>query len=171
MRILIFSDNHRNRARLFDIMNEEAPYDHIISLGDSEMSEAELQSMGIIGVKGNYPFEPNFPNILLLQFEAFTFFIAHGHTYQVKSGLSRIYQEGKNRGADVVLFGHTHQSMLEDTGDVILCNPGSLAYPKDGSMGSYAVIEVKLHQIKIEVKEYPSLKTIQSIQIRKRSIL
>lgn len=171
MRVLVFSDNHRNRARLLDIMNEEKPYDHVISLGDSEMSEAELQSMGIIGVKGNYPFEPNFPNVLLLHFGAFSFFIAHGHTYQVKSGLSRIYQEAKSRQADVVLFGHTHQNLLEDTGDLILCNPGSLAYPKDGFMGSYAVIEIQLHQLKIEIKEYPSLSIIKSIQIRKRSSL
>ena len=58
MRILIFSDNHGDNENIARIINKNQPLDRIVSLGDSEMREEELSQMGIIGVKGNFPFEP-----------------------------------------------------------------------------------------------------------------
>ena len=41
---------------------------------------------------------------------------------------------------DIGLFGHTHIKLLHENDGVILCNPGSLGKPRDGSPG-YAVLE------------------------------
>ncbi|HAC22375.1 MAG TPA: phosphodiesterase, partial [Porphyromonadaceae bacterium] len=42
---------------------------------------------------------------------------------------------------DVMLFGHTHLWMLEEKDEVLCCNPGSIALPKEGRPATFALIE------------------------------
>lgn len=53
-------------------------------------------------------------------------FMAHGHTYGVKLGLGRLLAAGRRRGADIVLFGHTHAPRCIHEGGMLVINPGSV---------------------------------------------
>ena len=86
MKLLIFSDNHREKTALESILLLHKDSERFISLGDSEMSETELSNLNVFGVKGNYPFEPKFPDELTFEFDGWRFFLTHGHKYNVKNG-------------------------------------------------------------------------------------
>lgn len=153
MKLVVFSDNHRDKEVVNWIVNHNLDADRIISLGDSEMKEHELSGMGIFGVKGNYPFEPDFPNELVMEFEDIRFFITHGHRYFVKTGFYNIQSALESRNCDVALFGHTHQAIIEKIDHRLLLNPGSTTHPKLGAFKTYMIIEVIKRIITIEIRE------------------
>jgi len=47
---------------------------------------------------------------------------------------------GRSRGADVVVFGHSHRPTVVETDDVTLLNPGSHADPR-GNQPGFATLE------------------------------
>ena len=55
-------------------------------------------------------------------------FMCHGHKYGVKYGYNSIYYRGKEVGADIVLFGHSHLPIIEEYDGLILMNPGSISH-------------------------------------------
>ena len=61
--------------------------------------------------------------------------MTHGHGRTLKS----MATTGKAKGVQLVLFGHTHRTCEERIGDVTLVNPGSIALPRDGRYGTYAL--------------------------------
>jgi predicted phosphodiesterase len=67
--------------------------------------------------------------------------MTHGHDYSVKFTLSRLCAEANKKGADIVLFGHTHQRYErylpagETEYGVALSKPMYLFNP--GSIGGY----------------------------------
>jgi putative phosphoesterase len=151
MKLLVFSDNHKDVLSVDWMLLAHRDADRIISLGDSEMTEAALSSRNIFGVRGNYPFEPDFPDELVFEFEGHKTFITHGHHFYVKTGLYSLLQEARSRGCDLVLFGHTHQYLAAEEDGVILVNPGSTSYPKAANRRTYAVITVTKPRIKVEI--------------------
>lgn len=61
-------------------------------------------------------------------------FATHGHHYNENS--LPMLQKG-----DILLHGHTHIPVLEDRGDYILANPGSVTLPKQNSVRGYLLLE------------------------------
>ena len=61
-------------------------------------------------------------------------FATHGHHYNENS--VPMLQKG-----DILLHGHTHIPVLEDRGDYILANPGSVTLPKQNSVRGYLLLE------------------------------
>lgn len=153
MKLVVFSDNHRDKDVVDWIVKHNQYADRIISLGDSEMKEHELSSLGIFGVKGNYPFEPDFPHDLILEFEDLRFLITHGHRYFVKTGLYQLKSALETKNCDVALFGHTHQAMIEKEDYRLFINPGSTTHPKQGIEKTYMIIDVDKRRISIELRE------------------
>lgn len=153
MKLVVFSDNHRNKDVVEWIVTTNQDADRIISLGDSEMKEHELSSMGIFGVKGNYPFEPDFPLDLIMTFENIRFLITHGHRYFVKTGLYNIKTAMIANDCDVALFGHTHQALILLEDDLLFLNPGSTTSPKLLINKSYMVITIEDLKISVELRE------------------
>ena len=43
----------------------------------------------------------------------FKVWLTHGHNYYVSMGTEFIREEARSRGADIVMFGHTHRPCLE----------------------------------------------------------
>lgn len=76
----------------------------------------------------------------------------HGHLFGVKSGYERIAEYAADRGADVVLFGHTHYKTLRHGTPFspALFNPGSLR-----DTHSYGVITITDGQCSFEWKQVP----------------
>lgn len=65
----------------------------------------------------------NLPDEKIIFIEDFCAMITHGHAYGVSMGYQNIRNEGRVRGVDAVMFGHTHRPLLEEDDDLILLNP------------------------------------------------
>ncbi|MDD3113181.1 MAG: YfcE family phosphodiesterase [Candidatus Izemoplasmatales bacterium] len=163
MKILIFSDNHRNRDVIQHMLQQQLPVDHIFSLGDSEMSETELSALNIIGVRGNYPFEPKFPDELVMDFSSVKILFTHGHTYHVKSGRHLLYQAAYYRQCQIAFYGHTHAYRIDEFPEAVLVNPGSLAFPRVGMCRSYALLTIRPTEFQIELVSLDTGECLESM--------
>ena len=63
-------------------------------------------------------------------------------THRRDGGEMGLAMFGRSRGADVVVFGHSHRPTVVETDDVILLNPGSHADPR-GNRPGFAVLEAR----------------------------
>ena len=129
MKVLIVSDTHGRHAGIEEAIEREYPFQKLIHLGDAEGYEEyieELAKCPIEIVAGNNDFFSNLPDEKIIFIEDFCAMI----------------NEGRVRGMDAVMFGHTHRPLLEEDDDLILLNPGSLSYPRQkGRQRSYIVME------------------------------
>ncbi len=164
-RILIFSDNHRDRKILNMILSFPPKPDFLFSLGDSEMPEHELSNLGIVGVRGNYPFEPDYPADLVLCFSGIRFLFTHGHNYHVKTGTGILLEKAISEDINVVFYGHTHLAKIEYRDDVLLVNPGALAYAKGPYGKTYALAELDEGRINVMIKNAMNGETILEKQV------
>ncbi len=117
-----------------DLPREYAPKEVI-----SMLNEAREQ---LLCVRGNCDAEvdqmvlqfPVLADSMILYLEGHMVFATHGHVY---------YEEKLpplKRG-DILLHGHTHVQAMEDRGDYIYLNPGSVSIPKNGNENSYMIYE------------------------------
>lgn len=145
MRILIVSDTHRRQENLEWVLEQEAPIDLLIHLGDVEGCEDEIVAMAECPVEmiaGNNDFFSDLEREKELKLGKYRVLITHGHYYYVSTGITEIKKEAEARGYDIVMFGHTHRPML-NYGKVITLNPGSLSYPRqEGHRPSYIMMEI-----------------------------
>lgn len=59
------------------------------------------------------------------------FFLTHGHIYN---------EDRLPKGRfDCLFYGHTHRWKLERTEHTAVCNTGSITFPKDGNMPTFAI--------------------------------
>lgn len=145
MKVIIASDTHGRDENLEMIMEQEAPVDALIHCGDGEGHEGYIAAMAgcpIYMVRGNNDFFSELVRELEFELAGKKIFLTHGHTYNVSMGPERIMEEGRSRGADIVMYGHTHRPEFIEKKDIIVLNPGSLAYPRqEGRRPSYMVME------------------------------
>ena len=94
-------------------------------------------------------FHWNYCENTIIRAEGHRFFLCHGDTFHVKLDLLELHYMGR-RGADVVLFGHTHVAFDEEKDGVRLINPGALRYPRDGEP-SYAIIDIAGKDISLQI--------------------
>ncbi len=159
MKILVISDTHGRRDRVETLLRLHRGAEIVLFLGDGarDLSESlSYEGRAIAGVRGNCDAESfsDFPEELLLNLGAYTVMMTHGHCYSVKSGTDRAICRAAERGADLLLYGHTHlpeERYLPEgsmIGDLVLkkplwvMNPGSLGKPLEGKP-SYGIIEIR----------------------------
>ena len=157
MNALIFSDSHgRSRAMRAAIERQITPPDAIFFLGDGlrDAEEPELGETPIYAVRGNCDWFSGYddtPDERVMQWAGHTLLLTHGHAYGVKSGMGALLVHAVDVGADIVLFGHTHEPICEriPAGSVIR---GGVAYPRDiwlfnpgsiGKEGSFGTLTVQ----------------------------
>lgn len=151
MRILIVSDSHGEAAKLNRVYRDVQP-DHLIHCGDFCTTEDQLPSGSATVVRGNCD-QAKVPDEQIWSAKGLNFFVAHGHRYQVTSTLLAIRYRAEELGAHVACFGHSHFPVCEQSGSVLLLNPGSLVQPRGFLTPTYAVIEMRDHK-KVEVIFY-----------------
>ena len=139
----------------------------MIFLGDglSDLVRADAYSypFTVFAVRGNcdvqsFLLRNDAPTEMVLNFEGFKFFVLHGQTRGVKSGIDNALLAAKSKGADVLLYGHTHVAeekyIPEGTiianvvpvGPMYVLNPGSLGSSGDGK-AHFGLIEIRNGQI------------------------
>lgn len=155
MEFLIFSDSHGTYYGAIEALERQikAP-DAVFFLGDGvrDMSASDFGGAAFFSVRGNCDlFAPDSaPAEMTLSFEGHKLLLCHGHLLGVKSGYGALIAHAAELGADIVLFGHTHQpyevtipegfAVGEKTlsRPMYLFNPGSL---RQGSFGTLSLKE------------------------------
>ena len=145
MKVLVVSDTHRKNDNYFEVVKLHHP-DLVIHCGDAEGSEyaiTEAAGCPVQIVLGNNDFFSELPRELEFSVGPYKVWVTHGHNYYVYMGNEHIKREAAARGADIVMYGHTHKPVIDRSGDVIAVNPGSLSYPRqEGHRPSYIIMEI-----------------------------
>jgi len=145
-RILIVSDTHRKNNNLVKVLNDTGRIDLLIHLGDAEGSEDYIEAIADCPVEilaGNSDFFTDLDREKEIQIGKYKVFLTHGQDYNVSFDLSDIQEEARSRGADIVMFGHTHRPVIESDGCLTVLNPGSLSYPRqEGRRPSYIIMDI-----------------------------
>ena len=146
-RILVVSDTHRYTALIDEVLKIEEPVDILVHCGDAEYNNLESRYQKTIprvyAVNGNMDWGGAYEKEVVFKALWCNFFVTHGHEYGVKYTRDTLYEAGRERQADVVLFGHTHVPEQTEKNGILILNPGSLAEPRQsGRQKTYAVIEV-----------------------------
>lgn len=128
-KLLVLSDSHGVTGTMRSAVERQQP-DYIVHLGDYERDAkwltAVFPDLPLISLPGNC--DRPIPNVIqtkLLDFEGVKIFMTHGHLYDVKHGLLKLELAGREAGANIVLFGHTHQQLCVEKDGLWLLNPGS----------------------------------------------
>lgn len=146
MKIMIVSDTHKAQGNLEKALAENGPVDMLIHLGDVEGKEDYIEALAgcpVHMVSGNNDFFSNLPWEEEFFIGDLHVFITHGHGYYVGMGEDHLKAEARGRGADVVMYGHTHVPALTIEPDLVTLNPGSISYPRqNGRRASYIMMNV-----------------------------
>lgn len=145
-KILIISDTHGHTSNFDEIIAREKPINLLIHLGDVEGDEdyikaaAECETHIVAGNNDFFSYLEREEEFFIGEYRVF---ITHGHHYYVSLGPERLLEEARARGVNIAMFGHTHKPFLEEYGDVVILNPGSVSYPRqEGRKSSYIVMEM-----------------------------
>lgn len=130
MKVLVLSDTH-GKSDLTLLAKLADTADLVIHLGDG-FSDAETLSIltetPIIQVTGNVDFPLVVIPEKMITLGGRPTLLTHGHLDGVKTGYAGIVKKAKDRGANLVLFGHTHRPEHLNLDGVTLFNPGSAAF-------------------------------------------
>lgn len=149
MKILVLSDSHGRCDRISEALAKRNNLtDCIFHLGDgvSDLGFCTKYTDGIpiVSVKGNHEdyvhsFWDNTDHEAMVTLEGYRILLMHGHKHGVKGGYDRAEEYAYERGADILLFGHTHRpyqkyypadSVIGNTlisRPMYVFNPGSIA--------------------------------------------
>lgn len=146
MRILVVSDSHGSNVFLNRALEEAGEIDFFMHLGDLEGSEYFIETFvdcPTALISGNNDYFSQLEHELEFELEGHHIFMTHGHRYNIYAGVDRLREEGQARGADIVLFGHTHCPYIEETDDMVLINPGSISRPRqEGRIPTYVILDL-----------------------------
>ncbi len=78
------------------------------------------------------------PGVRTFEYADVRFALTHGHGR--RRGSTALSMLGRERGADAVIFGHSHRPGFDDSGALPLLNPGSHAQPR-GNRAAHAELE------------------------------
>lgn len=159
MRILILSDTHGELSKfrsLYNKLKKEFPVDRIVHCGDYARDASAIRSatgLPVLSVPGNCDgdYQEGGP---VLETEAGNFFVCHGHMYNVQKDLQNLYYKTLESGCVGALFGHTHRGIFLEMDGIYLMNPGSLTKPRDGSGGTFGILETDCNSVRGTIYRY-----------------
>lgn len=159
MKLFFISDIHGSIDDLNAVINlfEVEKADYLVILGDilyhgprnplpTNYNPQEVVKLlnkyknRIIAIRGNcdsevdqmlleFPIMSDFSQII---FDNKRFFLTHGHIFN-QSNLPNISEK------EILCHGHTHIPVAEENNGIIIFNPGSITFPKEGYKKSYGL--------------------------------
>ena len=146
MRIIVFSDTHRDFSAMEEIVENNLSADMFIFLGDGEREFENLKELyprlTFKNVSGNCDYASMAPSVLIVGAENVRILATHGHTCGVKGGIGNLKKLAEENNAKVVLFGHTHCRFENYEDGIYFLNPGSASCPRDGNKPSYGYVDI-----------------------------
>ena len=155
MRILVVSDTHGNDGNLRRAILAQPKAEVVIHLGDGEeemeRAKSSFPDKTFLAVKGNCDLASSLPPLGEFTAEGVKIFYTHGHLDGVKSGQYTIVCAARERGAQVLLYGHTHNAFTDYEEGLYMMNPGSLS----GWQASYGTLDITPQGIVTNVVKLP----------------
>lgn len=149
MRVGVFSDSHGDHEALDELLERMGALDAVCFLGDvardAEHLRERLAAMPnqpvLYAVRGNndYYSTCTLPWDLLIELGGVRIYMTHGHRLV---SLMNLAYKAQECGAQVALFGHTHQALCETVQGVLLLNPGSAGNFCRGGGARASVLEI-----------------------------
>ena len=150
MNFLILSDSHRQKRNIDLAIKKAGKVDAIFFLGDGVSDigfESSYNGTPVFCVRGNCDVFSLFsvsepPEELFLTFDEYTVMLMHGHLFGTKSSPYAAATYAAKKGADILLFGHTHEPFEKylpegtEVDGAILKKPLYLFNPGSIGMGS-----------------------------------
>jgi putative phosphoesterase len=151
MKILVMSDSHYDAQSVKLIENYLKDADIIIHCGDGAPDTELLMNSfkgEVYAVRGNCDTSKKYPKEMIIDVLGVKILITHGDIYNVKYEYNTIFYKGKEVGADIITFGHSHKALIDEYNGITIMNPGSVSLPYGRNNKTIGFIEIK------ENKEY-----------------
>lgn len=149
MKVVVASDSHM-RNDVLDLIEQKHP-DASFFLHCGDLEDDPQMFPNWLFVKGNNDYFGDFPKQRILDIEGHRIFMIHSDRLPFMVLHERLVELAKENQCDIVLFGHTHRSYVNVKYKVLLVNPGSLCFPRDGKPPCYAVMEITRDQVSTEI--------------------
>lgn len=149
MKIIVVSDSHGRNDRLAMIAKQYPDADAFLHCGDIEGDEYDAEPYLV--VEGNNDYFGEFPSERILPFQGHRILLIHSHRFSYRRRDEQMIEYAKERGCDIVCYGHTHVADYRKVDGVVLLNPGSLKYSRDGRDLSYAVLTIDEKGVNAEI--------------------
>ncbi|CUM98359.1 MULTISPECIES: metallophosphoesterase [Turicibacter] len=162
MLLVIVSDSHGDTNALSLIRERHLlDADLLIHCGDSQLPANHPLLNEYLSVLGNCDFDKN---LLKERIEPLTLgarlFITHGHLYDVKYSLTRLYYRARELDANIVCYGHSHCIGAEMVDGILFMNPGSVVLPRNTKEKTYALLEISETSFELSYHEVQSGKVL-----------
>ena len=118
MKLLVFSDSHGMPLYMRETLEKHRDVDAVIFLGDGQNDFQMMRGNCDLGCA-------DVPVREILDLDGAKIFCTHGHLYHVKSGLYTVVCAAREAGANLLLFGHTHEALETYDDGLYILNPGS----------------------------------------------
>lgn len=119
---------------------------------DAEKLEERL-SIKVEAVVGNCDYPRTSPEERILEVENCRIYMTHGHRFEPHDFFNAMMKRGREVGANLVVFGHTHLATSFEEEGIVFFNPGSISMPRMRGP-TYGIIEINDGKIKTEIVPY-----------------
>lgn len=157
MKLLVFADTHGYTRQMLEVVRQNQDAAAVFHLGDgdgdAEILKAAFPAIHVYVVRGNCDAPGPYPLDGMATFAGMSIFYTHGHTYGVKSDLTKLWIAAKTAGAQAALFGHTHTPHYEFRAGIHLFNPGSISLTRIDSV-TYGLIQLGKGEPKFDILPY-----------------
>lgn len=162
MKLIIVSDSHGDTSSLSLIRTRHLHEGNLfIHCGDSELAADHPLLNEYVTVRGNCDFDKN---LLKDRIEPITLgarlFMTHGHLYDVKYSLMRLYYRARELDANIVCYGHSHCIGAEMVDGILFINPGSVVLPRNTKEKTYALLDINEASFELTFYEVQSGKVL-----------
>ncbi|PSL44016.1 hypothetical protein B0H94_10975 [Salsuginibacillus halophilus] len=153
-KLLVMSDSHGAVEEVAKVYKRhEAEVQAVIHCGDSELKASAPELENFYVVNGNCDPSGTFPEEITVQAGGLNVFAAHGHLLNVKMSHQSLLYKAEESEASLACFGHSHVPEAYKVGSTVLLNPGSLLFPRQTTIPSYAIVTTGDGQV-VEVRFY-----------------
>ena len=148
MEFIVCSDNHGDLKSLEKIVEKHPNAKAYLHCGDIELESDLVPAYQI--VRGNNDYFYDYEEMIVTRVGDLRVLIIHSHQLPFGNRLEALSKLAKSHNCDIACFGHTHRFQVSEYNDVLCINPGSIAYNRDGSKPSYALVSVDKGDISVE---------------------
>lgn len=145
-RIGIISDTHGYLDTIDLVLDATVDRDidmwlHAGDYGDVARYMQMRTDVPVYAVRGNNDrVQPLEPKEQLIPLEDTYIYMTHGHEVSYCKRAQELIHIGNAMGARLIVCGHSHFHEAKHIGDTLFVNPGSIALPRDGSGGTFAIV-------------------------------
>jgi putative phosphoesterase len=156
MRIGVISDSHGSQFALRRAVAAVGPVAMWLHAGDYSQDAARLAALtglAVTTVAGNCDGRTDAKIDEFVTVGGRTIWLTHGHRYQAKERSEELVWWGRQYGADVVVYGHSHIPDISREDGILLFNPGAASRPRAGFAASCGLLVIAGGEVRAEIIE------------------